>query len=70
MFGIIDGLPYLIHEGKAIPVEIKANGDYSHDETKAVKTDVKGVYSVREIIAKCETLSSLSKAKKKTKSKG
>jgi len=63
MFAIIDGLPYLIHNGMAIPVEIKENGDYSYDVKKAAESDAKGVYTVREILAKCDKLSSVPKAK-------
>jgi len=58
-FAIIKGLPYLIHKGKAIPVSIKANGDFAYDEKQAKKTKEVGRYSVREILAKCDKLSSL-----------
>lgn len=67
MFAIINGLPYLIHDGKAIPVSIKANGDFTYDTSKATDTDVKGVYTVTEVLAKCGAVSSIKEAKKTTK---
>lgn len=68
MFAIINGLPYLIHNGMAIPVEMKPNGDYKPEPSQAVKTDETGRYTEREIIAKCKTLSSVKP--KTTRKKG
>jgi len=65
MFGIIKGLPYLIHKGMAIPVKIEHNGDYSYNAAKGKKTDVKGIYTAKEVLAKCEILSSLEEKKPK-----
>lgn len=66
MFAIIEGLPYLIHEGMAIPVEMKPNGDYKPEPSQAFKTEETRRYTEREILAKCKTLSSV---KVKTKRK-
>lgn len=61
MFAIIDGLPYLIHEGMAIPVNMKDNGNYKPEPSQAFKTEESGRYTEREIIAKCKTLNSVKK---------
>lgn len=68
MFAIIDGLPYLIHKGMAIPVNIKPNGDYKPEPSQAFSTEEIGRYTTREILAKCKNLSSV-KARA-TKKKG
>lgn len=65
MFSIINGLPYLIHDGMAIPVNMKPNGDYKPEPSQAVKTDEVGRYTYREIIAKCKKLNSVKTQKKK-----
>lgn len=61
MFAIINGLPYLIHNGMAIPVEIKQNGDYKPELSQAFATEETGRYTEKEIIAKCKSLNSVKK---------
>lgn len=61
MFAIINGLPYLIHNGMAIPVNMKNNGSYKPEPSQAFKTEEFGRYTEREIIAKCKTLNSVKK---------
>lgn len=61
MFAIIDGLPYLIHGGKAYPVDIKDNGDYLVDKKQAFKTKESGRYMLFEIMAKCKNRCSIKK---------
>lgn len=51
-FAIVDGLPYLISNGHAYPVEIK-DGSVRCDESQFSPTKERGGYSLREVIAKC-----------------
>lgn len=65
MFAIINGLPYLIHDGMAIPVNMKMNGDYKPEPSQAFKTEESGRYTYREIVAKCKKLNSIKAQRKK-----
>lgn len=51
-FAIENGLPYLISNGRAIPIEIK-DRNIVIDESDASMTELEGVYTLEEIIAKC-----------------
>lgn|GEM_PF-2166487 len=51
-FAIVDGLPYLISNGYAIPVEIK-DGSVRYDASQSSESEERGRYSLHEIIAKC-----------------
>lgn len=67
MFAIIDGLPYLIHDGMAVPIEMKSNGDYTPDITQAFQTEESGRYTYKEILAKCKNLKSIKPKTRKKK---
>ena len=69
-WAIIDGLPYLIHDGMAYPVTIKQNGDYDIAEDQAFPTDEQGRYLLLEIMAKCGPVSSIKRTARKSAKKG
>ncbi len=64
-FAIVDGLPYMVSNGRMFPVEIK-DGNVKIDKTNSSMTEVKGNYTLQEITAKCKNLSSIKKAQKKS----
>lgn len=65
-FAIENGLPYLISNGRAYPVEIKG-GNVKYDEGASVLTELKGIYTLEEIHAKCgKEVSSIKKRRTKT----
>lgn len=66
-FTIENGMPYLVSNGRAYPVEIK-DGIVKYNEKHATMTETKGRYSLQEIIAKCgKNISSIPKrGQKKT----
>lgn len=60
-FAIMNGLPYLISNGRAIPVSIKA-GNVTFDDSQSSVTEERGRYALREVIAKCgDNISSIPK---------
>lgn len=64
-FAIENGMPYLISNGRAYPVEIK-NGSVRYDKENATLANLQGVYTLEEIWAKCgKEVSSIKKRKKK-----
>lgn len=63
-FEIKDGLPYLIADGRAIPVGIR-DGDVKYDVSQAVATELTGRYSLAEVMAKCGNCSSIARRTKK-----
>ena len=65
-FAIDNGKPYLIQEGRAIPVSIKDN-DVTTDKGNAVPTELKGRYTLKEVKAKCGNEVSSIVAKKRKK---
>lgn len=69
-WAIINGLPYLIHDGMAYPVTIKQNGDYDIAADQAFPTEEQGRYLLFEIIAKCGPVSSIKKTARKAKKEG
>lgn len=69
-FAIIGGLPYLIHDGMAYPVEIKG-GAVTVDRSSPQKNDAIGRYTLGEIHAKCgQSVSSIVKKPKANKKGG
>lgn len=69
-FAIVNGLPYLISNGHAIPVEIK-DGSVRYDESHSTETGERGRYSLQEVIAKCgNEISSIPKRQKAKKADG
>lgn len=68
-WAIIDGLPYLIHDGMAYPAAIKQNGDYTIAPNQAFPTEERGRYLMLEIMAKCGPVSSVKKVARKTTKK-
>ena len=69
-WAIIDGLPYLIHDGMAYPSAIKQNGDYDIAADQAFPTDEQGRYLLLEIMAKCGPVSSIKRTARKSTKKG
>lgn len=63
-FEIKDGLPYLIADGRAIPVMIR-DGDVKYDVSQAVATELTGRYSLTEVMAKCGNCSSITRRTKR-----
>ena len=63
-FAIVNGLPYLVSNGKMIPVEIK-DGTVKIDKENARATSLKGRYTLIEIVAKCGNTSSIKKVTRK-----
>lgn len=64
-FIIENGMPYLVSNGRAYPVEIR-DGAVKYDEEHATMTEEKGRYSLQEIIAKCgNNVSSIPKRSRK-----
>lgn len=69
-YTIIDGLPYLVSNGKLYPVKIEKNGEgytVTIDKENGTETTEKGRYSLNEIIAKCKVLDSTGAKKAKAK---
>ena len=65
-FAIENGMPYLISNGRAYPVEIK-NGSVRYDKENATLTSLQGVYTLEEVCAKCgKEVSSIPKRRRKT----
>lgn len=63
-FAIVNGLPYMVSNGRIYPVEIKG-GTVKIDKNSASATEAKGTYTLQEITAKCKNLCSIKKATKK-----
>ena len=63
-FAIIGGLPYMVSNGRMYPVEIK-EGTVRIDKDNASMTDMRGRYTLQEVLAKCKNLCSIKKATKK-----
>ena len=64
-FAIENGMPYLISNGRAYPVEIK-NGSVRYDKENATLANSQGVYTLEEVCAKCgKEVSSIKKRRKK-----
>lgn len=63
-FAIVNGLPYMVSNGRMYPVEIKG-GTVKIDKENASMTDTKGTYTLQEVLAKCKTHCSI--IKKSTK---
>lgn len=63
-FAIVNGLPYMVSNGRMFPVEIKG-GTVRIDKDNASMTDTKGRYTLQEVLAKCKNLCSIKKATKK-----
>lgn len=66
-FIIINGLPYMVANGRAFPVKIK-NGVVEYDETHSSLVNFEGQYTLQEIMAKCKNLCSIPKEKSKRRS--
>lgn len=64
-FAIVNDLPYMISNVRMYPVEIK-DGNVRIDKDNASMTDMKGTYTLPEIMAKCSNLSSIKKTAKKS----
>lgn len=65
-FAIENGLPYLISNGRAYPVEIK-DGRVRYDKENATLANSPGVYTLEEVCAKCgKEVSSIPKRRRKT----
>lgn len=65
-FAIENGMPYLISNGKAYPVDIK-DGVVTYDTKTASMTNSEGGYSLDEVVAKCgKNVSSIKKTTKKS----
>lgn len=65
-FSIENGMPYLISNGRAYPVEIK-NGSVRYDKENSAIANSQGVYTLEEICAKCgKEVSSIPKRRRKT----
>lgn len=65
-FSIENGMPYLISNGRAYPVEIK-NGSVRYDTENSAIANSQGVYTLEEICAKCgKEVSSIPKRRRKT----
>lgn len=64
-FSIENGMPYLISNGRAYPVEIK-NGSVRYDKEDSTLANLKGVYTLEEVCAKCgKEVSSIPKRRRK-----
>lgn len=64
-FAIENGLPYLISNGRAYPVEIK-NGSVRYDKENGTLANSRGVYTLEEVCAKCgKEVSSIPKRRRK-----
>ena len=63
-FEIIEGLPYIVISGNAYAVDL-SNGDVTIDKSAAVRTGIKGRYTLMEILAKCGRVSSIKRQEKK-----
>lgn len=64
-FAIENGLPYLISNGRAYPVEIK-NGSVRYDKENGILANSQGVYTLEEVCAKCgKEVSSIPKRRRK-----
>lgn len=64
-FIIENGMPYLVSNGRAYPVEIR-DGTVKYDEERAAMTGEKGRYSLQEVMAKCgRNISSIPKRSRK-----
>ena len=64
-FAIEKGMPYLISNGRAYPVEIR-NRSVSYDKENATLANSQGVYTLEEVCAKCgKEVSSIPKRRKK-----
>lgn len=65
-FAIENGLPYLISNGRAYPVEIK-NRSVRYDIENATLANSQGIYTLDEVCAKCgKDVSSIPKKRRKT----
>ena len=65
-FAIENGMPYLISNGRAYPVEIK-NGSVRYDKENATLSNSQGVYTLEEVYAKCgKEVSSIPKRRRKS----
>ena len=65
-FAIENGMPYLISNGRAYPVEIK-NGCVRYDKENATLANSQGVYTLEVVCAKCcKEVSSIPKRRRKT----
>lgn len=64
-FAIENGMPYLVSNGRAYPVEIK-NGSVRYDKENATLANSQGVYTLEEVCAKCgKEVSSIPKRSRK-----
>ena len=64
-FSIDNGMPYLISNGRAYPVEIK-NGSVRYDKENATIANSQGTYTLEEVCAKCgKVVSSIPKRSRK-----
>ncbi len=64
-FALENGLPYLISNGRAYPVEIKGS-NVRYNKDASIMTDLKGIYTLEEIHAKCgKEVSSIKKRRTK-----
>lgn len=68
-FIIEKGMPYLVSNGRAYPVDIK-DGVVKYNEEHSTMTEAKGRYSLQEIISKCgNNISSIPKKSRKKSEK-
>lgn len=66
-FEIENGKPYLIIDGRAYPVKIKARS-VEYDPSAGTMTEAKGRYTLQEVISKCgENVSSIPPRSRKEK---
>lgn len=64
-FFIENGVPYLVSNGMAYPVEIK-DGNVRYEESQAFPSNIPGRYSLKEVMAKCgNNASSIQKKSRK-----
>nr|DAY85780.1 MAG TPA: hypothetical protein [Caudoviricetes sp.] len=63
-FTIIDGLPYMVSNGRLYPVDIK-DGKVTYSREQSSMTDSMGEYTLAEVMAKCTKLCSI-KRKRQT----